>query len=383
MKKTIFTAVILVVAAFSISLHAWAASETSAASAAQKKYAMYGVAFYNLENLFDTIHDAGKRDHEYLPNGRNKWCKMKYEAKLHNLARVLSELCTDKLPAGPAVIGLAEVENTRVLDDLLKQPALVKRGYQYVDHGSLDRRGIECAFFYNPRMFQLERSYLVPFYYGMTGEIEDPLLGFYTDDKGKVQAYDELKGDTTYITRGFLVMEGKLAGEDMAFIVNHWPSRAAGDEVRQRAGFQVRQLMDAILKQTPGIKIMVMGDMNDDPGNNSMVKQLGCVSKVKEAKTARDMYNPWYNTLYKVGQGTLMYKGKWNLFDQIVMSGNMVGKDYSDLKYYQHAIFLRDYLFQQEGKFRGSPLRTHAGGVWLNGYSDHLPTQIYLLKEKK
>ena len=344
---------------------------------------MYGVAFYNLENLFDTIHDAGKNDYEYLPDGRNKWGKMKYEAKLHNLSRVLSELCTEKLPAGPAVIGLSEVENTNVLDDLLKQPALAKRGYRYVDHGSLDRRGIECAFFYNPRMFQLERSYLVPFYYGPTGEIEDPLLGFYTDAQGKVQAYDELKGDTTYITRGFLVMEGKLAGEPMAFIVNHWPSRAAGDPVRQRAGFQVRKLMDAILAQTPGVKIMVMGDMNDDPANKSMVEQLGCVSDKKDVKSERDMYNPWFNTLYKVGQGTLMYKGKWNLFDQIVLSGNMVGKDYSTLKYYQHAIFLRDYLFQQEGKFKGNPLRTHAGGVWLNGYSDHLPTQVYLLKEKK
>lgn len=350
---------------------------------AQKKYAMYGVAFYNLENLFDTIHDAGKNDYEYLPNGRNKWGKMKYEAKLHNLSRVLSELCTEKLPGGPAVIGLSEVENTHVLDDLLKQPALAKRGYKYVDHGSMDRRGIECAFFYNPRLFQLERSYLVPFYYGPSGKVDDPLLGFYTDEAGKVQAYDELKGDTTYITRGFLVMEGKLAGESMAFIVNHWPSRAAGDEVRQRAGFQVRQLMNAILEQTPGIKIMVMGDMNDDPGNKSMVEQLGCVSEKKDAKSERDMYNPWYNTLYKVGQGTLMYREKWNLFDQIVMSGNMVGKDYSTLKYYQHAIFIRDYLFQQEGKFRGNPLRTHAGGVWLNGYSDHLPTQVYLLKEKK
>ena len=212
---------------------------------------------------------------------------------------------------------------------------------------------------------------------------DTPHGNLYTDAQGKVQAYDELKGDTTYITRGFLVMEGKLAGEPMAFIVNHWPSRAAGDPVRQRAGFQVRKLMDAILAQTPGVKIMVMGDMNDDPANKSMVEQLGCVSDKKDVKSERDMYNPWFNTLYKVGQGTLMYKGKWNLFDQIVLSGNMVGKDYSTLKYYQHAIFLRDYLFQQEGKFKGNPLRTHAGGVWLNGYSDHLPTQVYLLKEKK
>lgn len=349
----------------------------------QKRFALYGVAFYNLENLFDTIHDAGKNDYEYLPNGRNKWGKMKYEAKLHNMARVLSELCTDKLPMGPAVIGLSEIENNRVLDDLLKQPALAKRGYKYVDIAGPDRRGVECAFFYNPRLFKLENSMHVPFYYAPDGKIDSPLLGFYTDENGKVRAYDDLKGDTTYITRGFLVMEGLLGGDKTFFIVNHWPSRAAGDEIRQRAGFQVRQLTDALLKQEPEAKIIVMGDMNDDPGNKSMTERLGCFSEQKDVKSANDFYNPWYNTLYKVGQGTLLYNGAWNLFDQIVMNGNLVGKDRSTLKYYQHAIFMRDYLFQQEGRYKGNPLRTHAGGVWLNGYSDHLPVQIYLVKEVK
>ena len=137
------------------------------------------------------------------------------------------------------------------------------------------------------------------------------------------------------------------------------------------------------MKSEPGSKVIIMGDMNDDPGNKSMTLQLGCKSEIKDVKGAEDMYNPWYNTLYKVGQGTLLYNGKWNLFDQIVLSGNLVGNDRTTLKYYQHAIFMRDYLFQQDGKFKGSPLRTHAAGVWLNGYSDHLPTQIYLVKEMK
>lgn len=349
----------------------------------QKRYALYGVAFYNLENLFDTIHDAGKNDYEYLPEGTNKWGKMKYEAKLHNMSRVLSELCTDKLPMGAAVIGMSEVENANVLADLLKQPSLAKRGYKYVDVPSHDRRGVECAFFYNPKLFNMQRYFCVEYCYGPTNKVDDPLLGFTTDAQGKVQAIDHLQGDTTYITRGFLVMEGTMAGEKLFFIVNHWPSRAAGDEVRQRAGWQVAQLKNALMKSEPGSKVIIMGDMNDDPGNKSMTEQLGCQSEEKNIKSATDMYNPWYNTLYKVGQGTLLYNGKWNLFDQIVVSGNLVGKDRSTLKYYQHAIFMRDYLFQQEGRYKGSPLRTHAGGVWLNGYSDHLPTQIYLVKEVK
>lgn len=370
-------------ALFLLALTTLSSFTTRAELMQQKRYALYGVAFYNLENLFDTLHDAGKNDYEYLPTGTMKWGKMKYEAKLHNMSRVLSELCTDKLPGGAAVIGVSEIENSNVLDDLLKQPSLAKRGYKYVDVPSYDRRGVECAFFYNPRLFQMERYFCVQYNYGPSGKVDDPMVGFTIDEKGKLQAIDHLQGDTTYITRGFLVMEGRLAGEKMFFIVNHWPSRAAGDEVRQRAGWQVRQLKDALMKSEPGSKVVIMGDMNDDPGNKSMTEQLGCKSEVKQVKGDGDMYNPWYNTLYKVGQGTLLYNGKWNLFDQIVVSGNLVGTDRSTLKYYQHAIYMRDYLFQQEGRYKGSPLRTHAGGVWLNGYSDHLPTQIYLVKEVK
>lgn len=378
MKKTLLTLTLSLLAVVTLS-----SFTTRTAGVEQKKYALYGIAFYNIENSFDTLHDAGKNDFEYLPSGTMKWGKMKYEAKLHNIARVLSLLCTDKLPNGAAVIGVSEIENELVMRDLLRQPALAGRGYKHVQYAGADRRGIECAFIYNPRLFQLQHSMLVPYCYGPSGKVDDPLLGFYTDASGKVQAYDGLRGDTTYITRGFLVMEGLLAGEKMFFIVNHWPSRGAGDEVRQRAGFQVKQLCNALQKQEPEAKIVVMGDMNDDPGNKSMTVQMGCKSEQKDIKSPSDFYNPWYNTLYKVGQGTLLYNGQWNLFDQIVVSGNLVGKDRSTLKYYQHAIFMRDWLFQQEGRYKGSPLRTHAGGVWLNGYSDHLPTQIYLVKEVK
>ena len=346
-----------------------------------KRYALYGVAFYNLENLFDTLHDAGKNDYEYLPSGTNKWGKMKYEAKLHNMARVLSELCTDKLPQGPAVIGVSELENHLALEDLLNQPSLAGRGLKYVDVAGPDRRGVECAFIYNPRFFQMERYMHVPYYYAPSGKVDDPLVGFYTDEQGEVQAYTDLKGDTTHITRGFLVMQGLLAGERMFFIVNHWPSRAAGSEARERAGYQVRMLKDALMASHPEAKVMIMGDMNDDPADKSMTTALGCKPQADKVKKATDLFNPWHETLYKRGQGTLLYQGKWNLFDQIVFSGNLLGTDRTSLKFYKHEIFMRDYLFQQEGKYKGSPLRTHAGGVWLNGYSDHLPTYVYLIKE--
>lgn len=186
---------------------------------------MYGIAFYNLENLFDTIHDNGKNDYEFLPDGTNKWGKMKYENKLANMSKVLAELCTDRLPKGAAIIGVSEIENRRVLEDLLKQPALKDRGYQIIHHEGPDRRGVDCAFFYNPRFFKLESSRLVPY--------------IYPDN------------DTTYATRGFLLASGKMAGENLHVIVNHWPSRAAVSFYRELGGTQVRAIKDSILAADP------------------------------------------------------------------------------------------------------------------------------------
>ena len=153
--------------------------------------------------------DLGKNDFEYLPNGKNKWNAMKYEAKLKNMSEILSQLSTDKLPLGPTIIGMSEVENRRVLEDLLKQPALSDRGYEIVHYEGPDRRGVDCAFFYNPKFFQLTASKLAPYIYE--------------------------NNDTTYKTRGFLIASGILDGEKVHFIVNHWPSRAAASPARERA----------------------------------------------------------------------------------------------------------------------------------------------------
>lgn len=320
----------------------------------EKRYALYSVAFYNLENLFDTIHDVGKNDYEYLPDGKNKWNSMKYESKLKNMSEVLSQLSTDKLPMGPAIIGMSEVENRGVLEDLLKQPALSDRGYEIVHYEGPDKRGIDCAFFYNPKLFHLTASKLVPYIY---------------------------VNDTVHKTRGFLIASGTIDGEKMHFIVNHWPSRAAASATRERAGEQVRVLKDSLLNEDPAAKIMIMGDMNDDPMDKSMSVALGAKRKVKDVEP-HDLYNPWWDVL-KSGTGTLMYRGQWNLFDQIVFTGNLLGNDRSTLKYFKNEIFRRDYMFQKEGQYKGYPKRTSAGGVWLNGYSDHLPTIIYLIKEVK
>jgi hypothetical protein len=181
-------------------------------------------------------------------------------------------------------------------------------------------------------------------------------------------------------------VSGTLAGDHVTIIVCHWPSRGATSFYRECAGRQVKVVKDSLLRDDPNVKVIIMGDMNDDPTDKSIVRELGCKSEIKDVKQG-DLYNPWYNVLVKKRTGTLQYDGKWNLFDQIILSPNLLYRegidDYNTLKLRRHEIFRRDYLLQKEGKYKGNPLRTHAGGAWLDGYSDHLPTIIYLMKEVK
>lgn len=330
-------------------------------ASAQKKYSVYGVGFYNQENLFDTCHDEGKRDYDFLPTGSYKWNAMKYNHKLNNMSRALADMGTDVLPnIGCAIIGLAEVENSKALDDLIAQPALSARNYQYVHIEGPDRRGIDCALLYNPSLFSVKNTRLVPY-------------------------VQKLKKDSAFYTRGFLTVSGTLADENVAVIVCHLPSRFSESFYRELGAEQVKAIKDSLLNDDPNCKVFVMGDMNDDPIDKSMAGILKGKANIKDVNEG-DMYNPWYNILVKEGVGTLLYQGSWNLFDQILVTPNLLNKDdkkdFSSLKFWNNQIFKRDYLFQTEGKYKGSPKRTTAGGVWLNGYSDHLPVVVYLVKEQ-
>lgn len=330
-------------------------------ASAQKKYSVYGVGFYNQENLFDTCHDEGKRDYDFLPTGSYKWNAMKYNHKLNNMSRALADMGTDVLPnIGCAIIGLAEVENSKALDDLIAQPALSARNYQYVHIEGPDRRGIDCALLYNPSLFSVKNTRLVPY-------------------------VQKLKKDSAFYTRGFLTVSGTLADENVAVIVCHLPSRFSESFYRELGAEQVKAIKDSLLNDDPNCKVFVMGDMNDDPIDKSMAGILKGKANIKDVNEG-DMYNPWYNILVKEGVGTLLYQGSWNLFDQILLTPNLLNKDdkkdFSSLKFWKNQIFKRDYLFQTEGKYKGSPKRTTAGGVWLDGYSDHLPVVVYLVKEQ-
>jgi len=341
---------------------------TAVANAQQTRYQLYAVGFYNLENLFDTCHDEGHNDYEYLPDGRNRWNGLKYTHKLRNMAQVLSEMGTDKTPDGCAVIGVSEVENAKCLQDLCDQAPLKARNMQFVHIEGPDQRGVDCALLYNPRLFQVDSVRLVPYVY--------------------VKPEDSLRA-----TRGFLTVSGRMAGEHVAVIVNHLPSRFAGSFYREEGGRQLRIVKDQLVQEDPEVKIFVMGDMNDDPQDKSMAEALGARRKIKDVEDG-GLWNPWWDVLAS-GTGTLQYDGGWNLFDQIILSKTLLdvrnmksGKpvelkkvDCSTLKYYSHQVFRRDYLFQREGRYKGNTKRTHAGGVWLDGYSDHLPTVVYVVKE--
>jgi hypothetical protein len=330
-------------------------------ASAQKKFSVYAVGFYNQENLFDTCHDEGKNDYDFLPTGSYRWDGLKYSHKLRNMARALSDMGTNTLPGvGCAIIGLAEVENAKVLTDLCNQPELKARNYQFCHIEGPDRRGIDCALLYNPSLFKVKNVKLVPY--------------VPTEKQG-----------SNFKTRGFLTVSGELAGEHVAVVVCHLPSRFSGSYYREVGAAQARAVKDSLLREDENCKVFVMGDMNDDPTNKSMREGLRGkedIDKVGEG----DLFNPWYNIFTKQGTGTLMYRGSWNLFDQILLTPNLLNakgsKDYRTLKYWKSEIQRMPYLFQTEGKYKGSIKRTTAGGVWLDGYSDHLPVCVYLVKEQ-
>lgn len=330
---------------------------TASVYAQGKRYQVAGVAFYNLENLFDTINNNGQYDLEFSPKGSRQWNGKKYWSKIHNMAYAISQLKTDITPAGPAVIGVSEIENITVLEDLVKDEQIKASNYQIVHHDSPDRRGVDVALLYNPRMFRLLNA---------------------THHRLTIPGYDNFR------TRDQSCISGLLLGEPVSIIVNHWPSRIGGQQqssyLREAAAALSKHIADSVLAVNPNQKIFIMGDLNDDPADKSCAEVIG--AKKKEKDVEKDgWFNPWWEVLDN-GIGTLAYKGQWNLFDQIIVNGNLIGKDRSTLKYFKCKVH-NDIpgLKTEEGDRKGYPLRTFSAGVFLNGYSDHFPTQVFLTKE--
>ena len=301
------------------------------------------VGFYNLENLFDAIDDPLINDEEYLPTGERQWTNERYTAKLANMAKVLSDMRLD-------LVGVCEVENRKVLEDLINDPQLCNRGYDIIHFDSKDRRGIDVAALYRPQIFKLIQS--------SVHSVSDPT-------------------EPDFITRDVLLASGIVGNRDtLHFIVNHWPSRwgTGGEPKRLLAAQVARSLVDSLQSSNHKAKIVITGDFNDDPRNKSINRVLN--AKI-EPKEPGQLLNTSYPT-YRQGIGTLYYNGAYNLFDQIIVSEGLTG---SGLRYQPNSFTIASYqyLTHPSGDLKGTPYRTFSRGQYLNGYSDHFPVFITLI----
>ena len=319
----------------------------------------YMVAFWNFENLFDIYDDPETHDEEFLPEGVKKWNEIKYQKKLSNMERVIFDMASIQSDY-PIVIGVSEIENRTVLEDFVSQPKIKGANYRICHFDSPDARGVDCAFLYRADVFKLEGS-----------------------DNIKL----EVEGLPNFRTRDLVVMWGTIDGEPFYFLVSHWPSRLGGKEAsqfkRDACAKQIRQIKDSLLAANPATKVIVMGDFNDDATDASLEKIMGAKGKTKNLEKG-DFFNPFVQML-RAGLGTLAYQDSWNLFDNICVTENIVNNEEGKLrlikgkKYYGN-IFTRPYMIQQEGQYKGYPLRTFVTNNFQNGFSDHFPVYIYIGK---
>ncbi len=319
------------------------------------------VAFYNLENLYDTIDNPLVNDDDFTPSGIKKYNGIIYWDKITKLATVISKIGTSFSPtSGPVLLGVAEIENDTVLSDLVQHPLLKKRNYQIIHFDSKDARGIDVALLYHPKYFIPEKADKL--FVALPGNSKD-----------------------AYYTRDILYVKGQLDGEPVHIYVNHWPSRRGGEErsspAREAAALVCRNHIRMITANDPKAKIIVMGDLNDDPDSPSITKALGAKGN-RSSLHAGDLFNPWAEP-YRKGIGTLANRDSWGLFDQIILSESWLDPNQIGLFYYQQYIFSQPFMKENSGRYQGYPMRTWDGNTYRGGYSDHFPTFLVLLKNIK
>ncbi|MBL4652221.1 MAG: endonuclease/exonuclease/phosphatase family protein [Flavobacteriales bacterium] len=318
------------------------------------------IAFYNLENLFDTLIDPDSNkilQDDFTPSGSKKWNTKKYYEKLDNLALVISKLGAEKTENGLAILGVSEIENKSVLIDLVAQEKIKSRNYQIVHYESPDKRGIDVGLLYNPTFFKVLST--------SAYNVNNP-------------------EDSTWRTRNQLLVTGELNGERIHVMVVHWPSRRGGQKKsapkRDLAAKVGRTVIDSILKAEPNAKIFYIGDLNDDPKDVSVRKTLGSVGEIDKLEEG-NLFNP-LESFHEKGIGSLCYNDVWNLFDQIIITQELVKTDYSSYRFSSVVVYNKDYLIQKSGRYVGYPKRTYSMGQYNGGYSDHFPVYLFLIKTK-
>lgn len=328
-------------------------------SQGKKKYKVHTIAFYNLENLFDTDNDPNKFDEASPIMEMNVDKEEVYRKKLHNMARVIADVGHEVTKNTPAIIGVSEVENIKVLEDLVNDPLLQPKDYGIVHYESPDERGIDVALLYQKKLF-------------------NPT----TTSSHELKLFDDNSNKRDY-TRDQLLVSGELEGELIHIIVNHWPSRSGG-EARSRpkrvaAAKLNKRIIDSLQSINPYAKIFTMGDLNDDPTNDSVKKILNANDDWDEVGL-KGIYNP-YESLFKDGLGTTAYRDAWSLFDQILITKPLLERDFTSFRFYKAGIYNKQYLTEKKGRWRGYPKRSFSNGNFTDGFSDHFPVYVYVIKE--
>ncbi len=320
---------------------------------AQNQHKRAIIGFYNVENLFDTINDPEKNDEQFLPEGDYKWNTERYLNKLDKLSQVISEMA--KMDGGLVILGVSEVENEHVLRDLVATERLAPLKLDVCHHESPDRRGVDVSFLYNPARFKILSTKAYPL---------------------------KFEENPDFITRDQWLMSGILDGEDtIHLLVNHWPSKIGGEKkslpYRLGAGKLARHIADSIMDINPNAKIIIMGDMNDNPNAKSMMEGLRTRTNTKDLAPT-DLYNPMWQ-MYRNGVGSYAYRDSWELLDNTIVSAGLVNAT-RGYKFISAHIFRRDFMLTKSGAYMNYPWRMFAGGIYQGGYSDHFPVYIILTK---
>lgn len=329
----------------------------SSIDAQKQTYAVASIGFYNLENLFDTEDDPFINDEEFLPEGPKLWTPERYQYKLANMASVIGILGKDINPEGVAILGVAEIENRKVLEDLINQDAMADRDWAIVHYDSPDNRGVDVGMIYQPRFFSVLES----------RSINLPII----EDDG-----------TRRNTRDILYVKGLLFGDTTIIMVNHWPSRRGGEKATRKFRMEgaaiCKRVIDSVLAVSPDTRAVIMGDLNDDPVSPS-VKKVLMAQGTREDVSRNGYFNPMLSK-YKSGEGSNAYRDAWSLFDQIILTGNTVKDPGEAWQYFRAEIHKTPDMLQRTGRFKGYPFRTFAGDQFLGGYSDHFPVVVHLIR---
>jgi predicted extracellular nuclease len=306
------------------------------------------IMFYNVENLFDIYHDSLKEDNDFLPGGLMRWNLIRYKKKISSLEKTI-------VAAGewnaPSIIAFCEVENRKVLEDLIYNTYLSKYNYRIIHEESPDRRGIDVCLIYKTSDADiLYHRYWIP---------------------KEVNRID-------FNSRSVLYTKLKINADTVHLIVNHWPSRRggvlAGENYRQQIASMVRLKVDSIFKSDlSGPKIIILGDFNCTPDDKA-IKSL-----ISSTDTSGNLEN-LSESLGDMGLGTYRYAGTWEMVDQVIVSGRLLSSKkglYTEPCLMK--IFKPDFLMKKDPKFPGlTPFSTYKGYKYQGGFSDHLPILLDL-----